>query len=174
VLPSAYHQAPAVIPVLVLGITIQSTTSFVITSLNVARRTSRIPLAAAVGAIGSLLGSLVLIPRFGVIGAAFGVLCGQAAFAASTVWLAQLSYPIPYESGRLAKAAVAALALVGLAFALRTGSPSIDLLTAVILVFSYPALLWTWRFLNPSEMASVRQAAHLAKLRLGRGSRARQ
>ena len=174
VLPSAYHQAPAVIPVLVLGITIQATTSFASTSLNVAKRTSRITLAAAIGAIGSLLGSLVLIPRFGVIGAAFGVLCGQVAFAASTVWLAQLSYPIPYESGRLGKAAVAALALAGLAFALRTGSPSIDLFVAAMLVLSYPALLWAWRFLNPSEMASVRRAARLLTLKLKHSRRARQ
>jgi O-antigen/teichoic acid export membrane protein len=168
VLPHAYHQATAVIPVLVLGITIQATASFMNTSLNVSRRTSRIPLAAAIGALGSLLGSLVLIPRFGVMGAAYGVLCGQVTFAASTAWLAQLSYPIPYETGRLAKAAITALALVGLACALRTGSPSVNLLTAILLVVSYPILLWTWRFLSPSEMASVRQAVRLVILRLGR------
>ena len=161
-------------PVLVLGITIQATTSFASTSLNVAKRTSRIPLAAATGALGSLLGSLVFIPRFGVIGAALGVLCGQVAFAASTVWLAQLSNPIPYKSGRLAKAAVAALALVGLAFASRTGSPAIDLLTGAVVVLVYPALLWTWRFLNPSEMASVRRAAQLVRLKVERDRRARQ
>ena len=168
VLPHAYHQAPAVIPVLVLGITIQATTSFVITSLHVARRTSRIPLAAAIGALGSLLGSLALIPRFGVVGAAFGVLCGQVTFAASTAWLAQRSYPIPYEVGRLAKAAITALVLVGLAFALRTGSPSINLIAAVLLAMSYPILLWMWRFLSPSEMASVHQAVQLVTLRLRR------
>jgi len=173
-LPPAYHQAPAVIPVLVLGITIQATTGFVSTSLNVARRTSRIPLAAAIGALGSLLGSLVLIPRFGVMGAACGVLCGQITFAASTAWLAQLSYPIPYESRRLAKTAIAALALAGLAFAVRTGSPAIDLLTAVAVALSYPALLWAWRFLSPLEMASVRQAVQLLALKLGRSGRARR
>jgi O-antigen/teichoic acid export membrane protein len=168
VLPHAYHQAPAVIPVLVLGITVQATTSFVITSLQVARRTSRIPLAAAIGALGSLLGSLVLIPRYGVMGAAYGVLCGQVMFALSTAWLAQRSYPIPYEVERLAKAAVTALVLVGLAFALRTGSPSINLLAAVLLVVSYPVLLWMWRFLSPSETVSVHQAVQLVTLRLGR------
>jgi hypothetical protein len=102
------------------------------------------------------------------MGAAYGVLCGQVTFAASTAWLAQLSYPIPYETGRLAKAAITALALVGLACALRTGSPSVNLLTAILLVVSYPILLWTWRFLSPSEMASVRQAVRLVILRLGR------
>jgi len=42
------------------------------------------------------------------------VLCGQVAFAASTAWLAQQSYRIPYEYGRIAKAGMAALALFGL------------------------------------------------------------
>jgi O-antigen/teichoic acid export membrane protein len=173
VLPQAFHQVPAVIPVLVLGITIQATTTFVSTSLNVSMRTSRISLGAAVGAVGSLVGSLALIPRFGVIGAACGVLCGQVAFAASTAWLAQQSYPIPYEYRRLAKAGMAALALFGLAAAVRTGSPSIDLITSVLLVLSYPALLRAWRFLNASEMASVRQAVQMIRVRLGRGRRAR-
>ena len=172
VLPQAFHQVPAVIPILVLGITIQATTTFVSTSLNVSMRTSRISLGAAVGAVGSLVGSLALIPRFGVIGAACGVLCGQVAFAASTAWLAQQSYPIPYEYRRLAKAGVAALALFGLAAAVRIGSPSIDLITSVLLVLSYPALLRAWRFLNASEMASVRQAVQMIRVRLGRGRRA--
>ena len=173
-LPRAYHQAPAVIPVLVLGITIQATTVFASTSLNVARRTSRIPLGAAIGAAGSLLGSFVLIPRFGVVGAACGVLCGQVAFAASTAWLAQQSYPIPYEYGRIAKAGMAALALFGLACTARIGSPLIDLLTGLVLVLSYPGLLWAWRFLNASETASVRHAVQMARLKLRCGRPARQ
>jgi hypothetical protein len=101
------------------------------------------------------------------MGAAYGVLCGQLVFAVSTAWLAQLSYPIPYESARLVKAAVAAVLLFGLGVILRTGAPVADLLTAVAVTLSYPALLWAWRFLNPAEMASVRHAARLltAKLR---------
>jgi O-antigen/teichoic acid export membrane protein len=174
VLPPAYHQAPSVIPVLVLGITIQATTSFVSTSLNVARRTSRIPLAAGIGAAGSLLGSLLLIPRFGVMGAASGVLCGQIVFAVSTAWLAQLSYPIPYESARLVKAAVAAVLLFGLAMTLRRGEPVADLFTAIAVTLSYPALLWAWRFLNPGEMASVRHAIRLLAARMRGTPTARQ
>ena len=172
-LPQAYHQAPAVIPVLVLGITIQATTTFVTTSLNVAMRTSRISVGAAAGAAGSLVASLLLIPRFGVLGAACGVLCGQVAFAASTAWLAQQSYPIPYECRRLAKAGTAALVLFGLAFAVRIGSPSIDLLTGVVLVLCYPALLWAWRFLNPAEMASVWEVVRMLWFKLGRGAAGR-
>jgi len=174
VLPPAYHQAPFVIPVLVLGITIQSTTSFVSTSLNVARRTSRIPLAAGMGAAGSLLGSLLLIPRFGVMGAAYGVLCGQVVFAISTAWLAQRSYPIPYESARLAKAAVAAVLLFGLVMILRSGTPLTDLFAAVAVTLSYPALLWAWRFLTPAEMASVRHAVRLLAARMRGTPTARQ
>jgi O-antigen/teichoic acid export membrane protein len=170
ILPQAFHQVPAVIPILVLGITIQATTTFVSTSLNVSMRTSRISLGAAVGAAGSLVGSLALIPRFGVIGAACGVLCGQAAFAASTAWLAQQTYPIPYEYRRLTKAAIGALVLFGLAVAVRVGSAPVDLLTGVASALLYPPLLWAWRFLSPSEMASMGQAVQMARARLG-GSR---
>jgi hypothetical protein len=96
-----------------------------------------------------------------VLGAAYGVLCGQVVFAVSTAWLAQMSYPIPYESARLVKAAIAAVLLFGLVVILRTGAPVTDLFTAVAVTLSYPAILWAWRFLNPAEMASVRHVVRL-------------
>jgi O-antigen/teichoic acid export membrane protein len=158
-LPASYHHATIVVPVLVLGITIQATTSFLLTSLNVARRTSRIPLSAAVGAVGSLAGSLVLVPKFGAMGAASGALCGQVAFAAATAWFAQRSYRIPYEVGRLTKASVVAALLGGVALLIPASAPLPGLAVAVLLVVSYPAILWAWNFLTPEEKSDIRRVA---------------
>jgi hypothetical protein len=108
------------------------------------------------------------------MGAAYGVLCGQIVFAVSTAWLAQLSYPIPYESARLVKAAAAAVLLFGLAMTLRRGEPVADLFTAVAVTLSYPALLWAWRFLNPAEVASVRHAVRLLTEKVTGAPTARQ
>jgi O-antigen/teichoic acid export membrane protein len=47
VLPVSYHRAPAVVPLLALGITIQAAAWFMATSINVAKRTSRHPVACS-------------------------------------------------------------------------------------------------------------------------------
>jgi len=157
VLPPAYSQSTVVVPVLALGITIQAAAWFLATSINVAKRTSRHPLAMAVGAAASLVGSLTLIPRFGVMGAAYGVGCGQLALTVTTAWFAQRYYPIPYEKKRLVKAGVAALALALLGGVVRTESAWSNLGFAALLVAAYPALLLGLRFLQPWESAALRQ-----------------
>jgi O-antigen/teichoic acid export membrane protein len=158
-LPADYQGASTIVAVLVLGITIQATTSFTTTSLNVAKRTSVIPVTAAAGAIGSLAGCLVFVPRLGVLGAALGVLCGQTAFAATTAWYAQRSYRIPYEIGRLAKVAIVSTGLVVLSSFVHVDSPWVDLLLSLGLVAMYPVLLWAAGFVGPIEKNAVRKAA---------------
>ena len=158
-LPADYQGASTVVAVLVLGITIQATTSFTTTSLNVAKRTSVIPVTAAAGAIGSLTGCLVFVPQLGVLGAALGVLCGQTAFAATTAWYAQRSYRIPYELGRLAKVAIVSTGLVVLSSFLHVDSPWVDLLLSLALVSLYPLLLWAAGFVGPIEKNAMRKVA---------------
>lgn len=157
VLPSSYHRAPDVVPLLALGITIQAGAWFMATSINVAKRTSRYPIATAAGAIASLTGSLVLIPRFGVMGAAAGVVCGQVVLTAATGWFAQRYYPIPYETRRLAKALAVALILAGAGLLLRGAGPLGNLAGATALLAAYPVMLLGVRFLQPWETDAIRK-----------------
>jgi O-antigen/teichoic acid export membrane protein len=164
VLPPSYFPSTVVVPVLVLGITIQVIAWFLATSINVAKRTSRHPVATAVGAAASAVGCLTLVPRFGVMGAAYGVGCGQLALTLTTAWFAQRCYPIPYEKARLAKAAAAAVALVALGTVLRTQSAWSNLGLAALLAAAYPFVLLSVRFLQPWESAALR---HFVMTRVG-------
>lgn len=167
VLPASYHHATVVVPVLVVGITIQAAAWFIATSINVAKRTSRHVLATAAGAAASLIGSLVLIPRFGVMGAALGVGCGHLALTVVTAWFGQRYYPIPYERTRLIKTGVAACALAGLGLMLRTNSAWLNLASATLMVVAFPPVLLAAGFLQPWESATLRQflAARLSRNR---------
>lgn len=172
VLPSAYHRAPVVVPLLALGITIQVAASFLATSINVAKRTGSYPLVTAAGAVASLVGCVVLIPRFGMMGAALGVGCGQTALTVTMAWFAQRYYPIPYEKWRLTKTAVAALALFGVGVVLRTGSAWWDLLVAAGLLVAFPVVLLGMRFLQPWETQALTQVlAKAVRARRGPGTR---
>ena len=91
------------------------------------------------------------------MGAAAGTLCGQLAMAATTAWFAQRYYPIPYETPRLFKAGILALACFGLGMGLRTSSAWANLAIAVTLVAAFPALLLGLGFLQRWELAALRQ-----------------
>lgn len=158
-LPASYHAAPSVVPVLALGIVFQAGAWFLNTSLNVAKRTAAYPVTTTVGALASLGGSLLLVPRYGAQGAALGTVCGQAALLAVTAVVAQRTYRIPYEVGRLAKAGGLALVLVAVGRVLRTGAPLTDAVVAAGIVAAYPVLLLAARFLKPWEVDSLLQAA---------------
>jgi O-antigen/teichoic acid export membrane protein len=170
VLPASFHRAPDVVPLLALGITIQAAAWFMATSINVAKRTSRYPLATSVGAVASLGGSLLLIPRFGVMGAAAGVVCGQAALTVATGWFAQRYYRIPYESRRLARTAAVTAVLVATGLWLRGPSPTWNLAEALALLAAYPVLLLGAGFLQPWEKSALRQFLHARASRPGRGT----
>jgi O-antigen/teichoic acid export membrane protein len=160
VLPASYHRAPDVVPLLALGITVQAAAWFMATSINVAKRTSMYPIATTAGASASLLGSLVLIPRFGVMGAAAGVVCGQLALTMTTGWFAQRYYRIPYEARRLATTTAVTIVLAAVGLWLRGPAPAWNLVGAVALLAAYPVILLGARFLQPWETDAIRQFLH--------------
>lgn len=157
--PPAFQAAASVVPLLTVGMAIQSLTGFLATSLNVAKQTRSYPLITAVGAAASVAGSVVLIPRFGMIGAALATVGGQTVATATMVYFAQRAYHIPYEIWRLAK--VGAVALV--AYAVMTlvgGPPTWPTLAARVGVIAFvPLALFAMRFFEPHELAEFRQAA---------------
>ena len=109
--PPTFHGAAAVVPFLVLSVALHGAAVFLTTSLNVAKRTRALPVAAAGGAAVTVAGHLTLIPRFGLLGAAGATAAGQAARVIVMTVAAQRLYHIPYESGRLVRTAVVGLVL---------------------------------------------------------------
>jgi O-antigen/teichoic acid export membrane protein len=155
VLPTTYHRAPVVVPLLIIGIVFQAAAWFMNTSLNVAKRTATYPVTTTLAAIVSLAGSLLLVPVFGLYGAALGTVLGSLTLSSATLWIAQHIYRIPYEVSRLAKIAGVSVALYGAGAALRTGSPWIDLGVAAGLLACYPLALLIVRLPEAWELAAV-------------------
>ena len=158
VLPKNYHEAPVVVPILALGIVVQAGAWFLNTSLNIAKRTIAYPVTTTIGAVASLAGNLLLVPVWGLQGAALGTLCGQVALLAVTAGIAQRTYRIPYESWRLAKAAGLAIAFFVAGRLARTGAPWVDAVVSAGLVGAYPFALLLMRFLQAWEIAALADA----------------
>ena len=108
-----FHQAAAVTPWIALGVMCQGVYLVGSIGLIITRRTTRYPLATGIAAATSLAANTLLIPRFGLMGAAWANTIAYGTLAAVTVGFSWRAYPIPYEWGRLLRVAAAG----GLAFA---------------------------------------------------------
>ena len=107
--PAQFHGAAAVVPLLVLSVALRGAAAFLTTSLNVAKRTHALSVAASIDAAVTVTGHVTLIPWFGLLGAATATAAGQAARVVVMTVAAQRLYHIPYETGRLLRTALAGL-----------------------------------------------------------------
>ena len=155
--PAVYHPAAALLPLLVVGVTIQAAAGFVSTALHIAKRLAPLPVITFVAATASVAANLMLIPALGTQGAALASALAQAALLGATWWFVRTSYPIPYERVRLAKIAGVAtvVSLAGLG-ARVLAPPLVADLVSVVLLAAFPAGLVAARVFRPTETARLR------------------
>jgi O-antigen/teichoic acid export membrane protein len=121
--------------------------------LNITSRTRYYPVSTAVGAGVNISLNLLLIPRFGMTGAAWANAAGYAVQAAIAFHFSQRFYPIHYEAGRLSRALAAALA----GFAAAQLVPPLPAAAGIVargttVLSVMLAVLWLTRFFNAEEL----------------------
>ena len=154
--PASFHGAANVVPILALGMAIQSTTTFLSTSINVAKRTHAYPIATAIAAVVTIVGHLVLIPRWGIFGAAVAVGVGQVVLVGSLGRFAQRYFPIPYEWTRLVRIVIVAAGLYGILVVLPPVSNVATFAIGAALVALFPLGLWACGFLKATEIHELK------------------
>jgi O-antigen/teichoic acid export membrane protein len=156
-LPADYGAVGPLVPILALALAVQTIRALPGTSLNVAKKTAIYPTVTAAGAVISVAAYFVLIPRFGMYGAAFASLISQVLTTALMIYLAQRAYRIPYEAGRLIKVAVVGMATYGAMMTIASGSSWRTVAIRLALLLLFPAGLLLLRFLRPQELADIRK-----------------
>jgi O-antigen/teichoic acid export membrane protein len=126
--------------------------------LNLTKHTEYYPVAT-ITAAGTNIGlNLLLIPRFGILGAAWANAAAYALQAAIAFRFSQRFYPIAYETGRLARVAAAGALAILAGRALPDLSPWVAVLargTTVVVVFV--TVLWATGFFKPDELKRLRR-----------------
>ena len=155
-----FHQASAVVPWVAIGAVLQG--FFQLTSVGIAitKRTRYYPIATGLAACSSVGANLFLIPRFGIIGAAWSQVVAYGVLAAAGLTFSQRSYPIRYEWSRLARIVVAGLLSYTAATAVpmgQTGTVVAILGRGLAVVLIYPTILIGLGFFRATEMARIRQ-----------------
>jgi O-antigen/teichoic acid export membrane protein len=130
----------------------------VVIGIGRARRTRSNWLITGAAAALNVALNLVLIPEFGMMGAAVATIGAYGALFVLMAWKAQRIYPVPYQWRRVATALAVAIALTVVGRALE-----LPLAAAIALVLAYPLVLLPLGFYLPEERRRIRALAPLAR-----------
>ncbi len=115
------------------------------------RRTQFNWVVTAAGAAVNFGLNILLIPSYGMMGAAIATVAAYTTMAVGMAWWAQRVYPVPYQWRRVATAALVGVALASLGKVLDAGIP-----LSVALILAYPVALLAAGFALPDERARLR------------------
>ncbi|MBI3786562.1 MAG: lipopolysaccharide biosynthesis protein [Deltaproteobacteria bacterium] len=153
-LGKAYHDAYRIIPFVALAYACNGIQYCVAPGIHLANRTKQLSVLAMIAAALNIALNLLLIPPFGMFGAAWSTLLAFLFLALTTAFVAQSGYPVPYEYGRLAKLLGAAVLTYIAAQSLNPDSLALAIawrLALALLIF--PLLLLAGGFLVQDERA---------------------
>jgi O-antigen/teichoic acid export membrane protein len=123
----------------------------VVIGIGRARKTRSNWLITGAAAVFNVVLNLLLIPPYGMIGAAIATIGAYAVLFLGMAWKAQQVYPVPYQWRRVATAFGAAIALTVVG---RLLDP--PLAAAIALVAVYPLVLLPLGFYLPEELKRMR------------------
>jgi O-antigen/teichoic acid export membrane protein len=139
-----------------LGFLLRGSTFITVAGIHVRQKTHYSSYAYGLGVVLNLLLLRLLVPPFGMMGAAFAVAITYAIVSLGLWAIAQRIYPIPYRMSRIGGllGLLTGLFLVGSVLA-----PSALLLRLALksaLLAAFPALLLVFRFFTPEELKKAR------------------
>jgi O-antigen/teichoic acid export membrane protein len=107
----AFAEAYRVLPPVLLGYVFWVISIILDAGIYITRRTAWKPLLLATGAGTNIVLNVLLIPRLGMMGAAYATAAGFFVFVICTGVVSMRLYPVPYERGRLLYSVVGAVGL---------------------------------------------------------------
>jgi len=139
-----------------VGVFLQGVYLLTSIGLNITRRTEYYPVATTAAAAANVALNFALIPRFGIVGAAWANAAAYAVQAALGFRFSQRFYPIPYEWDRIARVVGAALIAYAAAALLPATRPIIGvLLRGSVVIGAFAALLALTGFFTAAELRQL-------------------
>ena len=145
-----YWPGAGVVPVLAFGSVIFAGYSVVVISIGRVRKTGANWIITGLGALANVGLNIWLIPRIGMIGAAWSLLGAYGAMFIAMSWHAQRLFHVPYQWRR-----VVTVLGVGAGLVLAGKALSVSTLLAIAFAAAYPVLLFFFAFYQASERKQI-------------------
>jgi O-antigen/teichoic acid export membrane protein len=154
-----YWNATQIVPLILISYAFYGIYVNFLVGIYLKKKTQYLPFITGLGAIVNIIGNLLLIPRLGMMGAAYSTLGAYLLMTSLLYFFSQLHYPIRYEWGRLAKIGAVCVLL----FYLGQLGSSLCFPTwgfrcyKIALLIFYPLSLLFIRFFYPLELNKIKQ-----------------
>jgi len=153
----AFWSGTPIVPVILLAYVMMGIYLIFLPGIYLKKKTRYVPLFTGLGATVNVLGNLILIPRWGIMGAAWATFAGYLVMALTLYIVVQRIYPVTYQYGRLAKLIFVAV----LIYLLRVWFGEPALLRLLLLLICYPLGLLATNFLTAGEKNHLRRLLRL-------------
>jgi O-antigen/teichoic acid export membrane protein len=157
-----YWSGLSIVPIVLVAYIFLGISNTIVAGIYIEKRTAKLPIVTFIGAAVNIIANVLLIPPFGITGAAVATLLSYAVMAGVLYVIVQRVYPIEYEFGRMAKIAIAA-AFVFLLFQL-VQFPAANVLWKIGLLVLFGVLLYAMKVFSTDEISSLK---HLFAKRSG-------
>ncbi len=162
-----YWEGLSIIPVVMIAYVFTGWVTLLMPGIFIEKKTQYLPLITGVAAAANIITNFMLIPVYGIMGAALATLVSFAVNASGMYWVSQKFYPISYEVRRLIIISVLFLACGGIAYYLLFfAGTEIGFLLKLIIIGTFPILLIISGFMKRDEVHYITTLA--GKLKGGR------
>jgi O-antigen/teichoic acid export membrane protein len=146
-----------IVPIILLAYVMMGLYLIFLPGIYLKKRTRYIPLCTGLGAVVNVLGNLFLIPRWGMMGAAWATFAGYTIMALALYAIVRRIYPVRYQYERLAKLVFVTI----LIFFLRQWFGDPPVVRVLLLLVCYPLGLFATNFFTVEERNRLRHLFHL-------------
>jgi O-antigen/teichoic acid export membrane protein len=151
-----YWGGLAIVPVVMLAYIFTGWISLLMPGIFIEKKTNYLPLVTGIAAGVNIAANLLLIPPYGILGAAAATLIGYVVYAAGMYRVSQKFYPVRYETRRLAIVTAAFVLCAGGAYYLYfPGGYAADLRIQLIIVATFPIILFIGGFFERDEKQAI-------------------
>ena len=153
ILESEYWAGMAVFPIILLAHFFDGLYANFSVGVYIKKKTKLIPIIMGITAVFNLIANLLIVPKFGMMGAAWVALASFALMAVVQYSLIHKHYPVPYEWGRVIKFTVPCIIVYALYY-LHPGG----YIWRMGLIAAIPLVLIPMKFFTQSEIERAKMA----------------
>jgi len=165
-----FYGAYKVIPLIALSYVLYGGYFILAAGLSLEKKTKYLPFIVGAGAAMNLGLNYLLIPSYGMMGAAVATVISYLMLPIGSYFVSRHYYPIKYEWGRVAKVFLAAVLVYAGSIFITNDSAIVAGVLKLLSLFGFPILLFVFRFFKPEEIQKTRKILRAApgyvKLRL--------
>ncbi|HSL90563.1 MAG TPA: oligosaccharide flippase family protein [Ignavibacteriaceae bacterium] len=155
IIGAQYWRGLEIVPIILLGYLFNGFYVVFSAGIYIEEKSIYAPIVAGAGAVTNIVSNLLLIPAFGIMGAAFATLISYGVMALGYFLVTQKYYKIDYDFSRLIKLFVLAL-FIGASYYFLRSTDELNLFVKLAMLIVYVSILFKF-IIDPSELRMLKE-----------------